>query len=120
MQEDEDNFFAQLINVSKFEKKVPIYLPDKGYVEQLGYETVRKSINPPWQSSIRPLSNEAYRYILDHSGNHKMIDLYNAQMKKAIQNYYIDKDKTALLVIKEIAQKLEASGMIVGKSTSLG
>lgn len=46
-QEDEDNFYAELIDVSRFEKKVQIYLPDEGYVEQLEYETVRKSINPP-------------------------------------------------------------------------
>ena len=53
--EDEDNYYAELLNVVRFEKKVPIYLPDGGYVEQLGYDTVRKSINPPWQSSVRPL-----------------------------------------------------------------
>ena len=105
-QEDEDNFYAELINVSRFENKVPIYLPDEGYVEQLGYDTVRKSVNPPWQSSIRPLSEEAFRYILEHSGSQKMIDDYNAQLKKAIQNYYIANDRTAVLEIIEIAQKL--------------
>ena len=105
-QEDEGNFYAELIDVSKFEKKVPIYLPDEGYVEQLGYETVRKSINPPWQSSIRPLSEKAFSYILEHSGNQKKIDQCNSQLKKAIQNYYIAKDRTAVLEILEIAHKL--------------
>lgn len=105
-QEDEDNFYAELIDVSKFEKKVPIYLPDGGYVEQLGYETVRKSINPPWQSSIRPLSEDAFSYILEHSGSQKKIDAYNSQLKKAIQNYYITNDRTAVLEIIEIAHKL--------------
>lgn len=28
--EDEDNYYAELLNVVRFEKKVPIYLPDGG------------------------------------------------------------------------------------------
>lgn len=106
VQEDKDNFYAELVNVSRFEKKVPIYLPDEGYVEQLGYETVRKSMNPPWQSSIRLLSEEAFSYILEHSGSQKIIDAYNAQLKKAIQNYFISDDRTAVLKIIDIAHKL--------------
>lgn len=105
-QEDEDNYYAELINVVKFEKKVPIYMPDEGYIEQLGYESVRKSINPPWQSSIRPLSEEAFRYILDHSGSKKMIEAYNLALKKAIQSYFITNDKYSVLEIIEVAQKL--------------
>lgn len=105
-QENEDNYYAQLINVSRFEKNVPIYLPEEGYIEQLGFETVRKSLNPPWQSSIRPLSDVAYRYILDHSGNQKTVEIYNLKLKKAIQNYYIEKDSNALLEIIENARKL--------------
>lgn len=34
----------------------------------LGYDSVRKSVNPPWQSSIRPLSQEAFDYILNAAG----------------------------------------------------
>ena len=58
---DGENYYAELINVIRFKNRVPIYLPDEGYIEQLGYETVRKSINPPWQSSVRPLSKERIR-----------------------------------------------------------
>ncbi len=94
------------MNVVCFEKKVPIYLPDGGYVEQLGYDTVRKSINPPWQSSVRPLSEQAYSYILQHSGSHEMIEDCNAKLKKAIQSYYISNDKEAVLRIFEITKKL--------------
>ena len=32
-QEDEEIFYAELVNVFRFENKVHIYLPDKGYVE---------------------------------------------------------------------------------------
>lgn len=104
--EDEDNYYAELLNVVRFETKVPIYLPDGGYVESLGYDTVRKSVNPPWQSSIRPLSEEAYQYILNHSGNRRMIEENNAKLKKAIQNYFIAKDVSALSEIIEIARTL--------------
>ena len=106
--EDKDNYYAELLNVVRFEKKVPIYLPDGGYVEQLGYETVRKSINPPWQSSVRPLSEQAYSYILQHSGSQEMIDDCNVKLKKAIQSYYISNDKAAVLRILEIAKQLAA------------
>ena len=104
--EDEENYYAELLNVMKFERKVPIYLPDGGYIEQLGYDTVRKSINPPWQSSIRPLSEEAYRYIIQKSGAEDSVETCDVKLKKAIQNYYISKDKTALLEIIDIAQRL--------------
>lgn len=104
--EDEENYYAELLNVMRFKKKVPIYLPDGGYVEQLGYETVRKSINPPWQSSIRPLSQEAYEYILSKAGGKEMIESCNTDLKKAIQRYYIEKDKDAILQILKIANQL--------------
>ena len=65
---DGENYYAKLLHCQQFEKKVPIYLPDGGYIEQLGYETVRNSINPPWQSSIRPLSQKAFDYILNAAG----------------------------------------------------
>ena len=106
--EDEDNYYAELLNVVRFEKKVPIYLPDGGYVEQLGYDTVRKSINPPWQSSVRPLSEQAYAYILQHSNNRQAIDECNAKLKKAIQSYYISNEVDATLRILEITKKLIA------------
>ena len=105
-QEDDENYYAELLNVVRFEKKVPIYLPDGAYVEQLGYETIRKSINPPWQSSIRPLSKTAYEYIFQKSGEKEAIEKYNASLKKAIQNYYISKDKNAVLQILKLAQQL--------------
>lgn len=106
--QDEDNYYAELQNVIRFEKNVPIYLPDGGYIEQLGYETVRKSINPPWQSSVRPLSEQAYHYILQHSGSREMIDECNTKLKKAIQSYYISNDRSAVLEILEIARQLAA------------
>ena len=45
---DGENYYAKLLDCQQFGKKVPIYLPDGGYIEQLGYDSVRKSVNPPW------------------------------------------------------------------------
>lgn len=105
--EDSENYYAQLIEVRPFQNKVSIYLKDNGYVEQLGYETVRRSKNPPWQSSIRPLSEEAYNYILKLSGIMESIPEYDAKLKKAVQRYFIGKDKNALLEIRETVERLE-------------
>lgn len=66
---DGESYYAELIKCQSFENEVPIYLnDDQGYIEQFGYETVRKSQTPPWQSSIRPLSEAAYKYILSKAG----------------------------------------------------
>ena len=81
-------------------------MPDEGYIEQLGYETVRKSINPPWQSSIRPLSEEAYCYIMDRAGLGDEASEGNKKLKKAIQDYFINKDTAALSEIERLAKHL--------------
>ena len=104
--DDSGNFYADLLKTVRFKKKVPIYLPDGGYIEQLGYESVRKSLNPPWQSSIRPLSVEAYRYIIQNSGIVDTVEICDAKLKKAIQRYYISRDESAIVDILDIAQQL--------------
>ena len=101
-----DGYYAELENVIRFNKIVPIYMPDNGYIEQLGYESVRNS--PPWRSSIRPLSNQAYDYIISHSGNSNAIAKYDYELKKAVQKYYIDKDLSALNEISSIVRELIA------------
>lgn len=103
---DAENYYAKLINVKRFQKTVTIYLPDGGYIEQLGYETVRKSINPPWQSSIRPISEKAFDYILRHSGDTEIILEYDSKLKREIQRYFIDKDKNALTEIERLAKEM--------------
>lgn len=61
---DGASFDADLIDSRRFAAPVPIYNPDGGFLESLGFATVRKSENPPWQNSIRPLSEEAMEAIL--------------------------------------------------------
>ena len=109
MQEDEENYYASLIQSQKFDKKVPIYLPDGGYIEQLGYETVRKSINPPWQSSIRPIFEEVYNYIIEHAGNLSSIESIDEMkdgLKRAIQSFFVSGDDTAIVEVYNMAKKI--------------
>lgn len=92
---------------------MPIYLPDGGYIEQLGFETVRKSITPPWQSSIRPLSQEAYDYILNAAGiqmppetaDHS-VDVLKDKLKLAVRDFYVEGDSEAIHRIESIASAI--------------
>jgi len=106
---DEENYYAALLHGRKFEKKVPIYLPDEGYIEQLGYDTIRKSMNPPWQSSVRPISEIAYNYILEHAG--KLLEIVSIEdlkerLKEAIRAFYIGGDDSEILQIVDLSKKI--------------
>lgn len=106
--EDGINYYATLIKTKKFETKVPIYMDDGKYIEQLGYETVRKSPTPPWQSSVRPLSQMAYEYIMSAAGITEIssIDEMNDLMKRNIKNYYLNNDVQALKEVYRISGEL--------------
>ena len=62
---DGEIYYAKLLNCQQFEKNFLIYLPDGGYIEQLGYEIFWKSLLPLWQSWILRLSQEVFDYILN-------------------------------------------------------
>ena len=118
---DEENYYATLENVRQFEKTVPIYLPEGRYVEQLGYEAVRKSPTPPWQSSIRPLSEEAYNYILANSGEQisvqmsKPVEELKEELKQHIRAFYLENSNEAILEIRNISSRLADVLLGLGK-----
>lgn len=109
---DEENYYASLINVRKFNTNVPIYLPDGKYVEQLGYETVRKSPTPPWQSSVRPLSQQAYDYIISSTEMQQeaecrtTVESLKEQLKTHIRAFYLDNDNNSVIEIRDTANKI--------------
>ena len=106
---DNENYYADLLAGQKFEKKIPIYLPDGGYVESLGYETIRKSVNPPWQSSIRPLSEEALAFIKRNAGKLEAIESVEelkASLKRSMQAFYVAGKEEAALEILDNAERL--------------
>ena len=109
--DDGENYYAELCSVARFKKKVPIYLPENKYLEQLGYETVRKSPTPPWQSSIGPLSEEAYQYILANAGGlisiqTTSVDTLKDELKQFIRSFYLENNTDAILKIKEISTQI--------------
>lgn len=112
---DGENYYAELVSCQRFEKKIPIYLADGGYIEQLGYESVRNSINPPWQSSIRPLSQEAYDYILNAAGiqvtpkteSNESVDVLKDKLKLAVKEFYVEGDPSAIYRIEKIAATID-------------
>jgi 5-methylcytosine-specific restriction endonuclease McrA len=68
-----DFYYAKILEGKAFRENVPIYNPDGGFWESIGYEQVRKNSNPPWQNSIRRVSEEAFNAILDAAGIEKTI-----------------------------------------------
>lgn len=106
---DDNNFYADLLECQRFQVNMPIYLPDGGYIEQMDYDTVRKSINPPWQSSVRPLSQKAFSYILKSSGStfgvsdSASLDELKENLKRAVRDFYVEKDESAILRVERIS-----------------
>ena len=87
---------------------MPIYLPDGGYIEQLGYETIQCSTNPTWQSSIRPRSQTAFDYIVNAAGIQmppekleSVADL-NEKLKTAIRECFVDSNTAAIYRIESL------------------
>ena len=58
------SYIAKIIDGRPFPNKVPIYDPEGGFLESIGFSDVRNSETPPWQNSIRPISNAAFSVIL--------------------------------------------------------
>lgn len=118
---DGENYYAKLLDCQQFEKKVPIYLPDGGYIEQLGYDSVRKSINPPWQSSVRPLSQEAFDYILNAAGVQiaptttaaVSVDELKEQLKRSVRDFFVENDTSAI-------HRIESISAAIGRAVSIG
>lgn len=107
---NDKHFYARLLDCKQFEHVVPIHMGD-GYVETLGYSDVRRSPNPPWQNSIRGLSEAAYEYILAHAGTLKPvhgedISKLRMQLKNAFRGYYLNDNPDCLREIHDISDRL--------------
>lgn len=124
---DGQNYYAKLIDCQRFERNVPIHLPDGGYIEQLGYETVRKSINPPWQSSVRPLSQAAFDYIINSAGIQKTpspvapesVESLREKLKSAVRDYFVGENTSAIHRIESIASMIGRATAIADEKDTL-
>lgn len=62
------HYFAQLLDARPFPQRVPLRRADGIAYESLGFQEVRRSEEPPWQSAVRPLSEEAFQAIVRAGG----------------------------------------------------
>lgn len=115
--EDGENYYAEIVSGVTFVNKVPIKDHENKYFESLDYEKVRKSINPPWQSSIRPISDAAFKKIISQAGNltHQVNmneqdliqeDNLDRHLKDATNSYYFGKNDKSLLTIIAVAKQI--------------
>ncbi|SHI78371.1 HNH endonuclease [Propionispora hippei] len=74
--EDGEHYNAWFLEAKQFTRRVPIYNPAGGYYESLDYTSIRKSETPPWQNSIRPVSESAFSAILAAAGLQRTDDRY--------------------------------------------
>lgn len=106
---EESIYYAELLDCKQFTRKVPIYC-EKTYYEKLDYQEVRIHENPPWQSSIRPISKRAYSEIMKVAGDlippHMEEHAMEEELKDAIGNYYLSNDKDALKEIARLSAQL--------------
>lgn len=103
--DDGATYFAELKQCKSFYNNVPIKIEDEKedckYIEQFGYE--KKRSKPNWQSSIRNLSPEAYKTIINMSGGlidvSKNIDIESmkSDLKMSIDNFYLEDNHQSLV-----------------------
>jgi hypothetical protein len=59
-----ENYYASVLEGIAFPVKIPIHKDDGSYYEAIDYDEIRNKKTPPWQSSIRPLSEKAFSEII--------------------------------------------------------
>ena len=111
-------YFAELKQCKMFFNNVSIKLEDGNYVEQLGVASDR--IRPSWEHSIRVLSEEAYKSIINMSGGLMDLssdvdtDALKVDLKNSIDRFYLNDDHQALIDIMSLALQLsQKHGVLV-------
>lgn len=96
-------YFAELKQCKAFYNNVSIKTADGYYIEQIGFENKRS--RPNWQSSIRKLSESAYKTIINMSGGVTNIsedceiEIIKSDMKLLIDDFYLNENHQALIGI---------------------
>ncbi len=109
-----ETYFAELKHCKSFYNNVPIKYEDGEdcgkYIEQLGYETKRKQ--PNWQSSIRNISEEAYKTIINMSGglidvsNNMDVEAIKSDLKLSIDQLYLEDNHQSLVDVISLSMML--------------
>lgn len=107
---DEENYVAKLSRCAEFINKVPIYLLDGSYYEQLGVTNGR--LKPPWQSSIRAITEAAYNEILKAADGLKpiqgrpIVEELKESLKSSVKRFYLNDDVEAIVDVHQISEEL--------------
>lgn len=112
--DDGVTYFAELKQCKSFYNNVPLKFDDGEecgkYIEQLGYEEKRKK--PNWQSSIRNLSPEAFKTIINMAGGlidvSQNIDIeeIKSDLKTCIDNFYLKDNHQSLVDVIALSLSL--------------
>ncbi|OHX50685.1 hypothetical protein [Cytobacillus oceanisediminis] len=86
--QDGENYYAKILNGIEFQNKVPIYNPNGGFYESIGYTEVRQKEKPAWQNSVRKISRPAFKTILEVAGLDYNIlkNIYDREITDAVSN----------------------------------
>ncbi len=93
---DQENYYAHILEGTAFSNKVPIYNPTGGFYESIAYNSVRNREKPPWQSSVRPISDSAFEAIIKASG---------VDSSDIVNSSFIEKENDPIKVIELLNDK---------------
>lgn len=109
-----ETYFAELKQCKAFYNNVPIKFEagvDEGkYIEQIGFEGKRQK--PNWQSSIRAISTDAYKTIINMSGGlidvsaDMDIEAIKSDLKVSIDNFYLADNHQSLVDVISLSMNL--------------
>ena len=105
-----ENYFAELINCKSFYNNVDIKNEDGEYWEQLGFEGKREK--PDWQNSIRNISEEAYKSIINAAGGMLNvtedvdIEALKSDLKLSIDSFYLENNHQSLVDVIALSLRL--------------
>lgn len=105
-----ENYFAELINCKAFYNNVAIKDGDGKYWEQLGFEG--KRAKPDWQNSIRTISEETYKTIINAAGG--LLDVtedidvesIKSDLKLSIDSFYLEDNHQSLMDVIGLSLRL--------------
>lgn len=108
--DDGASYFAELIQCKSFYNNVLIKNEDDEYWEQMGFEGKREK--PDWQNSIRAVSKEAYKAIINAAGGllnvsaDVDVEAIKSDLKLSIDSFYLDGNHQSLVDVMALSLSL--------------
>ena len=116
--DDGITYYAELKQCKQFYNNVPIKSSEGEYWEQMGIETPRQK--PDWQNSIRTVTPEAFKAIINLSGGlvtvstDTNIEALKADLKMYIDGFYLEDNHQSLVdIINLSTQLIQTYGVMI-------